>query len=78
MIRLIVTVVFAAAFRTGPSEVAAQTRPPTYEREVFTYPAFDRRDPFRPLHLDTRRGPRSETSRWPACCTTRNWGAWRC
>lgn len=59
MIRLIFTVVLAAAFRTGPSETAAQTRPPpSYEREVFTYPAFDRRDPFHPLHLDMRAGPR--------------------
>lgn len=59
MIRLIFAVVLAAAFRAGPLEVAAQTRPPpTYEREVFTYPAFDRRDPFQPLHLDTQAGPR--------------------
>lgn len=59
MIRLILAVVLAAAFRTGPLEVAAQTRPPPiYEREVFSYPAFDRRDPFQPLHLDTQVGPR--------------------
>ncbi|MDE2663175.1 MAG: hypothetical protein OXI39_09270 [Gemmatimonadota bacterium] len=58
MIRLLFAVVLAAMFRTGPSEAAAQTRPPVYEREVFTYPAFDRRDPFQPLHLDTRTGPR--------------------
>ncbi len=69
MIRAILAVLLAAAFRpdpwdTGPrealgAEVAAQTRPPpVYEREVFTYPGFDRRDPFRPLHLDTREGPR--------------------
>ena len=59
MIRLILTVVLAAALRTGPPEIAAQTRPPPiYEREVFTYPAFDRRDPFQPLHLDMRAGPR--------------------
>ena len=59
MIRLIVGIVLAAVFRAGPSEVAAQTRPPpAYQREVFTYPAFDRRDPFQPLHLDPRAGPR--------------------
>lgn len=59
MIRLIFAVALAAAFQAGPLEVAAQTRPPPiYEREVFTYPAFDRRDPFQPLHLDTRAGPR--------------------
>ncbi|MXX68696.1 MAG: pilus assembly protein PilP [Gemmatimonadales bacterium] len=59
MIRLIFAVALAAAFKAGPLEVAAQTRPPPiYEREVFTYPAFDRRDPFRPLHLDTLAGPR--------------------
>lgn len=59
MTRLIFTVALAAAFRTGPSEVAAQTRPPPiYEREVFTYPVFDRRDPFQPLHLDTQAGSR--------------------
>jgi len=56
---LILTVMLAVAFRIGPSEIAAQTRPqPGYEREVFTYPAFDRRDPFQPLHLDMRAGPR--------------------
>jgi len=58
MIRLILAVVLGATFPTGPWEVAAQTRPPIYEREVFTYPAFDRRDPFQPLHLDTGAGPR--------------------
>ena len=59
MIRLIFTVVLAAAFPAGPLQVAAQTRPPpVYEREVFTYPAVDRRDPFQPLHLDTQAGPR--------------------
>ena len=59
MIRLIFAVALAASFKAGPLEVAAQTRPPPiYEREVFTYPAFDRRDPFQPLHLDTLAGPR--------------------
>lgn len=58
MIRLFSALVLAVAFRTGPSAIEAQTRPPIYEREVFTYPAFDRRDPFRPLHLDTQAGPR--------------------
>ena len=58
MNRLIIIVVLAAAFQTEPWEVAAQSRRPIYEREVFTYPAFDRRDPFQPLHLDTRAGPR--------------------
>lgn len=59
MIRLTFFVVLAAAFRAGPLEVAAQTRPPPiYEREVFTYPAVDRRDPFQPLHLDMQAGPR--------------------
>ncbi len=59
MIRLTFAVVLAAAFRIEPTEAAAQTRPsPIYEREVFTYPAFDRRDPFQPLHLDTQAGPR--------------------
>lgn len=59
MIRLIFAVALAAAFLAGPLEVAAQTRPPPiYEREVFTYPAFDRRDPFQPLHLDAQAGPR--------------------
>ncbi|MXW67532.1 MAG: pilus assembly protein PilP [Gemmatimonadales bacterium] len=58
MNRLTLAAVLAATCGTGPWEVAAQTRPPIYEREVFTYPAFDRRDPFQPLHLDTRAGPR--------------------
>ncbi|MCY3598440.1 MAG: hypothetical protein OXN85_00500 [Gemmatimonadetes bacterium] len=58
MNRLIPVVVLAATCGTGSWEVAAQIRPPIYEREVFTYPAFDRRDPFQPLHLDTRAGPR--------------------
>ena len=59
MIRSIFAVALAAAVKAGPLEVAAQTRPPPiYEREVFTYPAFDRRDPFQPLHLDTLAGPR--------------------
>ncbi|MXW55338.1 MAG: hypothetical protein F4Z33_02610 [Gemmatimonadales bacterium] len=58
MIRLILAAVVAATFRIGSWEVAAQTRPPTYEREIFTYSALDRRDPFQPLHLDTRAGPR--------------------
>jgi len=58
MNRLIPAVVLAATCGTGPWEVAAQTRSPVYEREVFTYPAFGRRDPFQPLHLDTRAGPR--------------------
>ena len=59
MIRLIFAVALAAVFRAGPLEVAGQTRPPpVYEREAFTYPAFDRRDPFQPLHLDTQTGPR--------------------
>lgn len=59
MIRLILAVALAAAFQAGPSEVAAQTGPPPiYEREVFTYLALDRRDPFQPLHLDTQAGPR--------------------
>ena len=58
MSRLTLAVVLAATCGAGPWEVAAQTRPPIYEREVFTYPALDRRDPFQPLHLDTRAGPR--------------------
>ena len=58
MNRLIFALVLAATCGARPWEVAAQTRPPTYEREVFTYPAFDRRDPFQPLHLDTGAGPR--------------------
>ncbi|WP_420441681.1 hypothetical protein [Candidatus Palauibacter sp.] len=58
MIRRILTVVLATAFRVGPAEVAAQTRPPIYEREIFSYHAFERRDPFLPLHPDTQAGPR--------------------
>ena len=51
-------VALAAAHGSGPRVVAAQMRPPIYERDVFTYPVFDRRDPFQPPHLDTRAGPR--------------------
>ena len=31
-----------------------------YEREVFTYPSFGRRDPFRPLNAGIQLGPRFE------------------
>ncbi len=58
MTRMILTAVLAAALRTGPPEVTAQTRPPIYEREIFAYPAFERRDPFLPLDPDTQAGPR--------------------
>ncbi len=48
-----------AFMATGPEESAAQaSRVPTYEREVFTYPAIGRRNPFQPLHVGARAGPR--------------------
>ena len=48
-----------ASLVTGPGRSAAQApSPPTYEREVFTYPAIGRRNPFQPFHLGTETGPR--------------------
>lgn len=50
-----------AAFGPAVQPVAAQTpAAAVYEREVFTYPAGGRRDPFRPLNAGERIGPRFE------------------
>lgn len=56
-----------------PLAVAAQEPPPdppqttstelVFEREVFTYPAFDRRNPFRALVASDQGGPRFEQLR---------------
>ncbi|MCG8466952.1 MAG: hypothetical protein MJB57_01895 [Gemmatimonadetes bacterium] len=51
----------AAAFVTTAARAEAQTPVSTvYEREVFTYPSFGRRDPFRPLNAGEQLGPRFE------------------
>lgn len=50
-----------ASLVSGPGRNAAQSPSlPIYEREVFTYPAIERRNPFQPLHLGTQTGPRFE------------------
>lgn len=56
--------------RSGPPMDGAQENPlePAWrglilEREVYTYPARGRRDPFLPLDLRARRGPRADEIR---------------
>ncbi len=54
----------------APASVAAQTDPPpppdttqaelVFEREVYSYPSFDRRDPFSPLVSGSEGDPRFE------------------
>lgn len=43
-----------------PAVRSATDTTEVYEREVFTYPRANRRDPFRPLTAGTRIGPRFE------------------
>ena len=55
----------------APEALAAQDPPPppqpptdtelVFEREVFSYPSFTRRNPFRPLSIDEDGGPRFES-----------------
>ena len=62
-----------AAVTVLPAAVAAQEPPPAgppapqtelvFEREVFAYPAFQRRNPFRPLVASDQGGPRFEQLR---------------
>ena len=50
----------------GDSAQAGPPKPPTelvFEREVYSYPTYDRRNPFRPLVGATGNGPRFEQVR---------------
>lgn len=48
-----------ASLLSGPAHNSVQAPSlPIYEREVFTYPAVERRNPFQPLHIETQAGPR--------------------
>lgn len=66
--RAALVVIALAVWPAGPRPAAAQeSRPPeegelelVFEREVFTYPAFQRRDPFAPLATAADAGPRFE------------------
>lgn len=52
-----------AALAVTAAPASAQTTDDTtrvYEREVFDYPSFGRRDPFRPLNAGEQVGPRFE------------------
>lgn len=50
-----------ASLASGPARNSVQAPAlPIYEREVFTYPAVERRNPFQPLHVEIRAGPRFE------------------
>ncbi|WP_423927510.1 hypothetical protein [Candidatus Palauibacter sp.] len=46
------------AFAVGTKLMAVQASLPVYEREVFTYSALGRRDPFQPLDVGEQEGPR--------------------
>lgn len=55
-------VVVTASLALGARTAEAQSTPvaAVYEREVFTYPALGRRDPFLPLDAGDELGPRFE------------------
>lgn len=56
---ILATVLTGAGFACRPARSDAQAaRLPIYEREVFTYPAIERRSPFQPPLLEPRAGPR--------------------
>lgn len=66
-----IALVLGAVALFAPDRTAAQEPPPVqqpptelvFEREVFTYPAMARRNPFRPLTGSNQAGPRFETLR---------------
>ena len=63
---LLVTRVPVAAQDAPPAPPADPSVPPTelvFDREVFDYPTYERRSPFRPLVGDTASGPRFEQVR---------------
>lgn len=70
---LIRWVVLSLGLVLGPAVASAQEPPPAgppppqtelvFERELFTYPAFQRRNPFRPLVASDQGGPRFEQLR---------------
>lgn len=63
--------ILAAAALLAPDRAVAQAPPPVqqpptelvFEREIFTYPAFARRNPFMPLTGSNQGGPRFESLR---------------
>ena len=60
---LLVTAPLAGQENPAPGGPAGPPAPPTelvFEREVFQYPAFERRNPFRALVGNLAGGPRSE------------------
>lgn len=72
MARTLFPIVLAAAALAAAAPAAAQEPPPAqpppptelvFEREVFAYPAFTRRNPFRPLTGSNQGGPRFESLR---------------
>ena len=66
LLLLSVMLVFPSVAATQEPPPAGPPQPPTelvFEREVFTYPAFERRNPFRPLLAADQGGPRFEQLR---------------
>lgn len=69
--RATLILILAAAALLAPDRASAQQPPPVqqsptelvFEREIFTYPTFARRNPFRPLTGSNQGGPRFESLR---------------